>query len=726
MNSSTTNAAAINYSQDEIDFRRLLGYLIDGRWWIIGITAAFIFFSLTYALLSTPVYNANSLIQVEKKSVASSLFGSLGGIGEFVGGVSDAETEIELLRSRMILGATVDELKLDIVAEPDYFPVLGAAVARLSGKGAAEIKVAWLNVPEALTGEPMRLTLKDDNRYLLENDFDLSQEGKIGEPLNHEGIQLFIASAVGEPGQRFKLIKRTRTGAIDDLLRDFNVREKGKGTGILYLSLNGTNRAQIRDTLNNINENYLRQNIARKSEEAEKSLQFLGSQLPDIRNNLALSEEALSLFRQENDSVDLSLEAKSTLETMVQLEKQLNDLTFREAELQQLYTKRHPAYQTLIDKRQTLMNTKDSLNQSIQKLPKVQQEVLRLTRDMQVNQEIYVQLLNKQQELSIVKEGTIGNVRIIDDAVVQPRPIKPRKSLLVVIGTLAGIILSVGLVLLRASLHRGIKDPEELDKVGLPVYATVPLSKAQKQLSQKHVSQKHKRDDEALPLQERLLAVSNPADLAMESLRSLRTSLYFATVEAKNNIVMITGANIGIGKSFVSSNFAATLAMGDKRILMIDADLRKGYMHHILGRLPRAAGLSAYLGGQADKEAIIQSTELPNLDFVFRGEVRPNPSELLMHSRFNELLRWAGEKYDFVLIDTPPVLAVTDAAIIGGYAGTTILVTRFAQTSLKEVEIVQKRLAQNGITIKGIVLNGIERKASSYNYYYYDYGVEKV
>lgn len=142
---------------------------------------------------------------------------------------------------------------------------------------------------------------------------------------------------------------------------------------------------------------------------------------------------------------------------MVSLETQLNELTFKESDIAQQFTKAHPAYISLMEKRHTLLKEKERINQQVQKLPKVQQEVLRLMRDVQVGQEIYVQLLNKVQELNILKAGTVGNVRIIDDAAVKIKPVKPQKALVAIIATLLGGMLSVALVLIRAAFNRGVE-----------------------------------------------------------------------------------------------------------------------------------------------------------------------------------------------------------------------------------------------------------------------------
>ncbi|GKQ61901.1 tyrosine protein kinase [Aeromonas caviae] len=699
---------------DEIDLGRLLGYLIDGRWWIVTITALFMVLGVAYALLATPVFKANALLQVEKKASGAAL---LGDMADVLGGEQpDTAAEIELLTSRMVLGRTVQELHLDTVVTPDFFPLIGRGISRLMGYPYPKMAVSRFEVAPELLGIPLTLTMNEEKRFTLEVEGRVL-EGRVGELLEKDDVTLLLSDVAADEGQVFTLVKQPVLDVITELQSGLQVSEKGKNTGIISLTLEGEDKGRIRAVLDNISQNYLQQNVVRKTEEAQKSLDFLQAHLPQVKEELNRSEELLNVYRQQNESVDLSLEAKAALDTMVGLEKQLNELTFREAELQQLYTRQHPAYIALMEKRQTLMNTKNAINKSIKRLPKTQQEILRLTRDVQVGQEIFVQLLNKQQELNIMKAGTIGNVRIIDDAAVETKAVKPKKPLIVVLATLLGGMLSVGLILVRAAFHRGVESPEQLEEMGLSVYATIPYSSEQATIEQQQKKRRH-----AMSLNEALLAARNPADLAMESLRSLRTSLHFAMMEAKNNIVMISGPGPGLGKTFVSTNFAATLAMGGKKVLVIDADLRKGYMQKVMGQ-EMGTGLSSYLAGQTDLTQVVSQTGFDGLDFVCRGAVPPNPSELLMHPRFKALLDWASEHYDFVIVDSPPILAVTDAAIVGQHVGASLLVARFAKTAVKEVEVAIRRFEQNGVSIKGILLNAVEKKASSYygNYGYYQY-----
>lgn len=487
---------------------------------------------------------------------------------------------------------------------------------------------------------------------------------------------------------------------------------------MLGISLTGDNPVLIEKIVDSISNNYLAQNIARQAAQDAKSLDFLNEQLPQVRSDLDLAEDKLNKYRQQNDSVDLSLEAKSVLDQIVNVDNQLNELTFRESEISQLYTKEHPTYKALLEKRKTLQDEKAKLNKRVANMPETQQEILRLSRDVESGRAVYMQLLNRQQELSISKSSAIGNVRIIDNAVTEIKPVKPKKILIVLIGIVFGGIVSIGLVLLRVFLRKGIESPEQLEEVGCNVYASIPVAEAYTKITEQ--SKKWSRKENKI--NQGFLAVDNPADLAIEAIRGLRTSLHFAMMESRNNVLMISGASPNAGKTFVSSNLSAVIAQTGKKVIFIDTDMRKGRTHKLFN-VSNDNGLSDILSGKISIEKSIKKISSAGFDYISRGMAPPNPAELLMHKRFAELINWASENYDIVVLDTPPILAVTDPAVIGHYAGTTLLVARFELNTVKEIEVSIKRFENTGIQVKGCILNGVVKKASSYyGYGYSHYG----
>lgn len=701
---------------DDIDLGRLIGELIDHRKLIVAITTGFTVIAVFYALLATPIYQANALVQVEQKQ-GNTILSNLSQI--LPDSQPQSAPEITLLQSRMILGKTVDDLGLQTQIKQKFFPVIGRGLARIMGNKLGAIEVKDLYLPDNKSGEnpEVILTVIDKDNYSIEADgFDFN--AKVGELVEKNGMSILVTAIEAEPGSKFSINYLTRLKAMNMLQNSFGVADQGKDTGMLTLTMTGDNPQQITKILDSISQNYLAQNVERQAAQDAKSLDFLNEQLPKVRNDLDQAEDKLNAYRKQRDSVDLTMEAKSVLDQIVNVDNQLNEITFREAEISQLYTKEHPTYKALMEKRQTLQNEKTKLNKKVSSMPSTQQEVLRLSRDVESGRAVYLQLLNRQQELNIAKSSAIGNVRIIDNAVSEPKPIKPNKPLIVVVGFIFGLLFSVGMVLLRILLRRGIESPEQLEEMGINVYASVPVSEwLSKNLAKNKINRKES---------DILLAVENPADLAVEAIRGLRTSLHFAMMEAKNNILMISSASPNAGKTFISTNLAATIALTGKKVLFIDADLRKGYVHKMFGG-NNEHGLSDILSGQATLDNSLKHVKEGGFDYIGRGAVPPNPAELLMHPRFETLLKKVSNEYDLVIIDTPPILAVTDAAIIGRYAGTTLLVARFEINTPKELMVSVKRFEQSGITIKGCILNGIVKKASSYygyGYSHYGYSYE--
>ncbi|MDH6983564.1 polysaccharide biosynthesis tyrosine autokinase, partial [Escherichia coli] len=654
-------------------------------------------------------YQANALIQVEQKQ-GNAILNSLSQV------LPDAQPqsapEIALLQSRMILGKTVDDLNLQIQAREKHLPLIGRGLARLSKDKEGEISISSLYLPPDGSDVPeIELVVKDNNHYTINTGSD-SFTGTVGELFEKNKIKIKVDKIDAEPGTTFRVRYLTKLKAITDLQDRFSVSDQGKDTGMLNLSLTGEDPDLIAKILDDISNNYLAQNIARQAAQDAKSLEFLNKQLPQVRTDLDSAEGKLNEYRKQKDSVDLSLEAKSVLDQIVNVDNQLNELTFRESEISQLYTKEHPTYKALMEKQKTLQEEKGRLNKKISSMPATQQEVLRLSRDVESGRAVYMQLLNRQQELNIAKSSAIGNVRIIDEAVTQPIPVKPKKVLTVLIGFILGAIISIGAVLIQIFLRRGIESPEQLEELGINVYATIPVSEYLSKKRVKGIKQSKLDGSEVF------LILENPADIAIEALRGLRTSLHFAMMEARNNVLMISGASPNTGKTFISTNLAAIIAQTGKSVLFIDTDMRKGYVHKLFNS-SNENGLSDVLVGKTSPSDAVRKLTDAGFDFIARGMVPPNPAELLMHHRFDSLIKWASANYDLVIIDTPPILAVTDAAIIGNYAGTTLLVARFEENTAKEIEVSIKRFENSGVTVKGCILNGAMKKAS--NYYGYGY-----
>lgn len=690
MNTTKTSSAA----SDEIDLLALFKILKSSYLKIGFFTLFFIVIGAAYSFLATPIYQANATLQYDKMSQVS-LLDQMSDVMPFANSNSQVDSEIEVIKSRMVLGKTVADLNLDTqIAPAGFFDSLWG--------DKASVAISLYSLPEHLIGEPAIVTYLGENRYALHID-NQTVEGTVGELLKQDEISLLVSSINAEAGQEFTLFKNTRYSTIENLRKTLAIAEVGKGTGIISMEIKGADKAENVQILNSIIQNYVEQNTERKKEVTNNTLLFLDEYLPKVKAKLDNYENQLNAFRKKNESIDLSLEAKSALDSALQVEEKLNELTFKEVEIQQLYTRNHPAYQSLLDKRQQLLREKEKISKNIQKLPNTQQQIVRLTRDVESEQAIYNQLVAKQQELSVLNSGITADVRIIDSAESQPNAVAPKKSLILVLATILGFIVGCAYVIAREFFNNKIKGTEDIDALGVNVYATIPFSTHEKKL----IAAGNKRP----------LALVKPADTAVEAIRSLRTSVYFSVMNKGNNLVMVSSASPGVGKSFVTSNMTVVLANAGKKVLLIDTDLRKGRIHKAFG-LSNKAGLSEYLAQQDITQPTIHRSVIENLDVICRGKNVTHSSELLMGERFKHLLDTVKGQYDIVVIDTTPILAITDSAIIGKYVGTSLLIAYYGVNTVKDIELSLKRFKQNDIEITGVILNGIDAKSDDYNYVY--------
>ncbi|HEP0314132.1 TPA: polysaccharide biosynthesis tyrosine autokinase [Enterobacter bugandensis] len=704
---------------NEIDLIQLLAEMFDHRVMIACITLLFTVCAGIYAYSVTPIYQADALVQIEAKQ-DNSLLKSLSQFGTDLS--PDVAPELLLLKSRMILGETVDKLGLTYSVKRRVLPVIGPLLER--GRKAGELTIGALTLP-LLEDKPQELllTVQEQGRYHLEGK-TLEADGVVGKTLVKDGVTLLVTSLSAAPGTRFALKTVTKLEAINALQRRLIVSESAKQSGIISLTLTGEDPDKIAVVLNTIAENYLSQNIARQEAKDTRSLTFLQDQLPKIRRELDEAEARLNAYREQRDSVDLSLEAKTVLDQVVNVENQLNELTFREAEVSQLFKKDHPTYRALREKKQTLEQERTRLNNRVSSMPSTQQEILRLSRDVESGRTIYLQLLTRQQELNISRSSAIGNVRIIDPAVTQPGPVKPHKVIIIVFGMLVGLMLSAGTVLVRSAFKRGITSSEQLEAQGMPLLATLPRSVwlwKKTHLRRRTLFASHwKHRTSNVPF----LPVDRPADIFVEAVRGLRTSLHFTMMNAVNRIVVISGPSQDCGKTLVSTSLASIAAQAGQRVLFIDADMRKGYVHNIF-KLNNQHGLSSVLGGSVEWQDAIQRFEKGGFDVLTCGPQPSHPVELLMNERFQTVMSRIDKEYDIVIVDTPPVLAVTDALLVARAAATTLLVARFGKTSVKEIENCRKRLQQMGVQVEGAILNDIVKSAAFYyhsGYSHYNYG----
>ncbi|SMX23624.1 polysaccharide biosynthesis tyrosine autokinase [Boseongicola aestuarii] len=717
------SGSAQNIEDDEIDLGQLFALLWGRKFTIAGFTILAGAIGLAVALATPPTYRADALLQLEEKSGLMSLPTAL---SEFADSDPRSATEIEILRSRLVLGKAVADLHLDWQVEPLEIPLLSHAVSarglplpeiealRQYSRGDATIRLDLLDVPPNWIDAEIMLTSGGDDSFSLTLPDGSTVDGRVGNLIGgpERGFGLRIGELEAPVGRKFLLRQREETGAINDLRERMSVSERGRQSGILEVSLTGSDRAETQRTLAAITESYLRQNVNRSAAEAESSLNFIETQLPEAERAVIEAEDALNDYRQEQQAIDLGFEGQSLLTQIGTIETELRRLAGEEDEIAERYTQNHPVYQQLLSARARLNEQLATLRDEVNTLPTTQREVFNLTRDLELAQEVYLQLLNRAQELQVLKASTIGNVRIVDSSRTAPKPIAPRLAVILALSLVLGLVLSIANVLLRQWLHSGIQDPDELERLGLPVFATVNRVPA--------MEGRRRRGSDPI------LALSDPGDLATEAIRSLRTSLHFGMLDAKTRSVALTSPAPNAGKSFMAVNLAVVAAEAGQRVCLVDADLRRGHLRRYLQVPKSAEGLSELLSGSANLDNVLQDGPVDGMSFISTGRFPPNPSELLMRPAFGKLVAELDKRFDLTIIDTPPVLAVTDPVVIGRTAGACIIITRYETTPLGEVEAVLRQLKGAGVKPSGAVLNAFDparaKKAGAQVYAYrYDY-----
>ncbi len=726
-------AGAPAAEEDDLDIGHYIDVLLSNKWLILFITAVVFVIGAVYAFLERPIYESNIVVQVEDTDTSSK------GILSEAGGLLDVKTpasaEIEILRSRMIAGQAVEQTKLYITAGPRYVPYVGGWMARRATglsdpgflgfkgyvSGLERIEVTQFDVPPRMEGAGYLLTAKAGNQYTIEGaGLKEPVTGTVGTLLKTQSdagpIELMVSDLAGKPGAQFNVTRHAKLPTVIGLQAGLSLTERGKNSGIISVALQDTDPYKLTRVLNAVGDQYVKQNIDRKAAEAQKTLAFLDVQLPLFKKQLEASEEVYNRFRNQKGTVAFTEEATMILGQSVDRQTKLLDLQQRRRELEARFTSQHPLVQTLDSQIAAIRADMGNIQDRIRGLPALQQEAVRMERDVKVNTELYQSLLNNALQLRLAKEGKVGNVRVLDEAVVPQYPVKPNRKVIIAAALALGLFLGVIAAFVRnAFVEQRIRDPHEVEaEVGLPVFSTIPLSANQDSISKRRLSG---------ATGVRLLSIENPDDPAVESLRSLRTAMQFAMLESPNNRVLITGPTPGVGKSFVTANFAALMAAAGRRTLLIDADLRRGHTHQYFG-LQRHGGLSELIAGSLTVQQTVHRQVVPNLDFLATGQLPPNPSELLVSESFKSTLEKLSDQYDLVVIDTPPVLVAADTSTVATHAGTVLLVARADESTMGEIKESTRRLAMGGKAATGMLLNAMDvgrRAYAAYKYGRYRY-----
>ena len=631
MNTDSNNPSKSDTSNNEIDLMALLLMLLRGWKIILFFALLGLILGVLYSRYVNPVFKSDALIQIDEKSQGISALGE--NISSLIGAeVSKAQTEAELIKSRMVLEPVVDMLHLDIrLNDPtvSYWDRIKnnrvdtqvntpESVALKTEDG--QVEISQFNVSQDYLNRPFTL-VRSNTGFVLSNGFD-DFKGQLNQShrfIGTDGVIQITVSDLPAVDHPISITKQSLQSTTDSINSALSVIEKGKQTGIIELSLVGTNQQQISLILKQVLLSYLDQNQSRGSEETTKTITFMETQIPTLKQKLEASEALFNDFRKKYGTIDVSKEAELLLTENSQIDAQLNELKLKKADLTTYYTEEHPLVIQINDQLKVLNDRKQEINATISGLPEIQREFLKLSEDTEINREIYLTMLKNYEQLKIVKAGQIGYARVIDLPISTYRTIAPKKLLIMTVTTILGLLLGTALVLLRSLVRNVVKDPETLEaKTGIPVIATVPRSVVSARLMKKST------------VSNRLLAYVDHNSLSYEAIKSLRTHLIFGMpsegkVGKGAKVILISGESPGVGKSFISANLAEAFSQLDKKVLVIDGDMRLGELHNIF-KIEQNIGLADYLSqndntveDSSDLTNFIHPTTIDYIDFMPRG-----------------------------------------------------------------------------------------------------------
>jgi len=690
---------------DEIDILEILVYL-KSKWKFLLI---FLILGIACGGLVSkwlrPSYKSDILLQVNVKGNKQGL--ALGEMGALLDISTPSAAEMELIKSRVVLDQVVEDERLCFAAFP-----LNKVDRLMQREGRLELEL--LVIPRAFTeakGKLIARVTADSTAYeVLGLEGEVVLSGTVGEtyrkPFAGDTLVICVKSLTATVGQTFLLTASHPQVAAAALLKGLNISEEGKNSGIIRVSLENRYADRVAAILNTIANTYLKQNIEMRSAEAKKTLTFLEEQLPGVKAKLDSAEQKLTTFRHSKGTIDLTGETRLHLEKDVTLQQRILELEQRKQEALRLFRAEHPTVRTIEEQQAKLRRELAKQQRSAASLPVVQQEVLSLQEEVEVNNKLYTNLLNNIQQLRVVQAGEVGNVRIVDMAYVPLKPSKPNRMLVFIGVTIAFLLFGCFVVYLRRMLSNGVCSSSEVEQAtGIGVYGKLPMldGKTQNNVYKPCVSEK-------------------PDDPFAEGVRALRTALEFSVFSDGKKVLMVSGLVQGVGKSFVSTNLAASFAMSGKKVLLVDMDLRRGHLFKHSQK-----GLCEMLENESySEDYVVKVTE--NFHVLGSGARVVNPGGLLTSSRFSAFLDAFRDKYELIVLDTPPVFQCSDALLVEKHADYLLCVLKHAAHTIESIQDALNTFDRSTETPlpKAFVFNKCERHAGyGYGSYYGYYGYHK-
>jgi capsular exopolysaccharide synthesis family protein len=753
---------------EEINLRHLFSKLLSG-WKIFAVSLIVLtVLGFAYMKMALPVYEAETSILLKDNK-----YGQHSNIEDFLDAdifntQRNISSEMGILQSRTVVYDAATHVHMDV----SCFGINTFRRQPLYRPCPFRVEYEWIH--NSFFNNSFFLRMKNDGTFDLKiendiTDYEYNKNHRFGEKIATPYFTLRVlrndSTEFSKEYNSYEFIIHSPQSLLVRIKNNLNVAPLNKDASIIRATYRDNVKQRAIEFLDALSEEYINRDIRDKSSVATLTLKFIDDQLTDISKELNNIETELQQFKEHNKTVDLSEESKnylsrlssidndrakaeidlrsldylynyvtsnkdagnfspSTLGTpdpvLVQLVTQLQTLQSRRRNLAFGATENSPAIKIidaqiadaknlLIENinniRQQITVSLKSMNQQlggyeagIRKIPSVERELLGIQRGFDVNQNIYLYLLQKKSETSIARATVVSDNKVLDTASASDIPVKPKLKMVMMICLLLGFILPTIFILLRDFIQNKITSREEIEKLTkIPVLGIVG-----------HMSEGG----------ERLVVHHKPKSSIAEAFRSIRTNLIFFGMSEKNNVILITSSVGGEGKSFTAINLASVLALQNNRVIIVALDLRKSQLNIDFG-IDNGKGVSTYLSGQSSMDEIIHTTKVTNLDFISSGPVPPNPAELISKPECGRLIAELKHRYDYVIIDTPPIGIVADALLIMKHSDINIFILRQNYSRKENLKVLNEYQRKDALKNVSILFNDAGR-SHTYGYGYYD------
>jgi tyrosine-protein kinase Etk/Wzc len=741
---------AVETDRRQLSARGMLTLMRDHVWEIVVTTVVVLTLAVAYLLIATPIYSADVIVRVDPPE-PNALGLALQSQEALPPPAPSAVTEMAVMESRSVLQPVIDQFRFDVSVTPHKIPVLGDIAGKFATPGqpsapwlglssfawgGERVRIGSLDVPRNLEEEKLTLVSRDNGAYELRGPSgDVLLTGVVGEVANGNGVSMLIKELSARPGTKFEVIRWNELDAVKRFTNELKIGDKVKDSGLLELQYRDKNPDKAAAVANALGQQYLASAIAGRQLNDTKTLAFINGELPRLLADLKKTEEALKSFRSNSQSMQPTNEAQAYLQGGLDLDKQIATLQVQRTQMLERYTEQSRWVQNVDAQLAQLKEAKGKFDNHFSGMPASERESVDLIRAQKVAETVYLGMVQKAQQLQVRRASTTGGAHILDPAIRPHRPVMPQPILVLGGGLILGIVSGVVLVFMRRHVMIGVTDPRFIERqMSVPVFGEILFSQQQLLMDRTATSMGRKSLPAAAranpPLQKgmhdlqfnagdnnRILAARFPHDPSVEALRAVRTAVARDLAHARNNIVMVIGPTPSAGKSFVAANLASLHAETGSRVVLIDADMRRGHLASLFNESNRG-GLSEVLSERMPLRNALRATGIDGMTFLSCGMRPENPAALLMKPRFKEILERLSGQFDLVIVDTPPFLAVTDASIIASDAGSSLLVLRSGMQSEEEIADTVRKVERAEGRISGAVFNGIPLRRSTKNYGY--------